>query len=89
MIDKIVEALLPAAMPVFARSRWNGAEDALDYCGLAFSAHTIMQEVVPAWVRELSDKSNPVTSAEFADVVAIRPAAVLHGKFPANLAAWV
>jgi hypothetical protein len=48
-----------------------------------------MQEVVPAWVRELSDKSKPVTSAEFADVVAIRPAAAagLHGKFPANLAA--
>ena len=45
----MVPVLVPCACPMFPRSRWFGADAALDYLGLWSVVHGILPDVVAAW----------------------------------------
>jgi hypothetical protein len=63
--EHVVDALLPFSMPTLSRSRWVGAPEAVDFGGLLYSVNTMFAEVVPVWIRELSNPNKPVTLADF------------------------
>ena len=65
IISRVLPALLPG-VPTFSRSRWAGFEDALCQCGLLFALNTVMVDVVPVWVRELSNSAKPACMEDFA-----------------------
>ena len=58
----MIPVLVPCACPIFPRSRWFGADAALDYLGLWSVAHGILPDVVAAWCgRQIPE---PVTLQE-------------------------
>lgn len=45
----VVPVLVPSACPVFPRSRWFGADGALNFVGLLFSIHGLFPAIVAQW----------------------------------------
>ena len=48
-LQYVVPALLPCAAPLFPRSRWLGADQALDYVGLLCHCHNLFEPLIAAW----------------------------------------
>lgn len=44
-----VPAFLPGPCPLFPRSRWFGADGALDFCGLLSSAYNLLVPLIESW----------------------------------------
>lgn len=62
----VVEALLPRAAPNFPRSRWTGANLAVNFSGLLAAVHGCLSSLLGPCLRELSDASKPVVASDFA-----------------------
>lgn len=61
----IVACVLPHGCPSWATHRWTKANLSVHWCGLLIGVHNILPQVLPAWLRALSDPKQPVPIAEF------------------------
>lgn len=61
----MVPALIPCACPIFPRSRWFGADAALDFVGLLCSVHSLFLPLVEAWAgRDIAPQPAPATQSD-------------------------
>ena len=63
LIKYCVPALIPGGCPLFPRSRWFGADQALNYVGLWSSVHSLLTPLVLSWCGKDSD-SNSIPAAD-------------------------
>ena len=63
LIKYCVPALIPGGCPLFPRSRWFGADQALNYVGLWSSVHCLLTPLVLSWCGKDSD-SNSIPAAD-------------------------
>ncbi len=59
----VVPALIPCSCPLFPRSRWFGADQALDYVGLWASVHGLLTPLVLSWCGK-DYNSNSISAAD-------------------------
>lgn len=69
-VSDVCMALIPCALPLFPRSRWTKADHAVEWAGVLQQCHGLLQAILPVWLREQSDSSQPVCVEDFAHPVA-------------------
>lgn len=58
-LEYIVPALLPCCLPLFPRSRWFGADIALDWVGILASIHGLLIPLMAAWTGRSPSPAQP------------------------------
>ena len=75
----MVPALLPCACPLFPRSRWFGADCALDWVGLLAATHGLLTPLIEAWTGRKSSQ----TAQALQDTDSLKPDDGGWGSLPA------